>query len=1254
MTQHLRKLIMSFAVSAFLFGALSVQTNAQELRKVWERSARTGAAEGLPSWFIAGYVRGMDLNGQNLYAVDRTNTEIRVLDIATGADVTLTTPYDLTGVAGGTYPVNDVAFSDDGAMFLGNLTTNASDTAIVNPNPFRLYWWTTEGGTYTDSLTFFTQPGHRIGDKISVVGSLADNTVEVWMPAAGTTPGIIYVATTLNQGADWSIETIILSGDQNVLGTNADVEPLAAGRTSDFYIAGNSSAPARYDNTGAFITGSQLSSSSRNGLDLFEADGKNYLSVYSYRPEGVNTGSKTGMISIFDITTASAPTLAYQTPLLGDDADTYSSLYGEGKVMVNEDGTFNVYALEGVNGFAAFTNAPAPYYGAVTNKVFFSEYIEGSGSNKALEIFNNTDSTVTLQNYQIAQSSNGSEWKYFNSLAAGATIAPGGVYTAIDASFDTELFDFELADEVLSWPHYLGFNGDDARALIHIDPITNDTTWIDIIGEELLDPGSAWAVAGIENATGEHTLIRKPSVTEGNSTPLGSFGTNFGDSEWLVKPQNFVANLSKPSADLFEALAGDYFVPQREGDAQGFGSLVEAFYSISQAGLSDATTLYITGDLTETSGLKIDRDDLTESTPLTIKPADGVTATLDVVSGSGGDGIWINNADYVTIDGSNTIDGDTRDLTITSSDASLSALIYTYATMNTTIANTNLYFTGESVTVSAIVTNESGPTGTSGLSVINNTIGSENGDFQNGVGLWGTSSAYAYNSTVMNNRIHATYRGVTTWYSQGNEIVGNTVSIDSPRADRSRYAGIYAALNFGLTNISGNEIVGLKVNRTTSAGYAAGILFNASLDTVIVSNNMIHIDNFENVGAATENSVYGIAFDNAAGNSYNSVYHNTVRIGTSDETGTHAAFGSHLKTSTAQFWDVKNNIFQVDQDASNANVINWPIDSNANLDADFNNYIATGTSTNVGLYNATSAMSLEDWQTASEVDENTTDVTVEFASATDLSLTGASVGDENLAGTPLELVTTDIFGTTRSLTAPYKGAFEGDVALTGPPAPSVGEFSLIAPDNFASINLTGDSTTVVEFTWEVAESEGDVTYMILLDSLNGDFSKPLFSTESDSNGIKTSSSPTFADLDETLDDLGYAQGASAELKWTVVATVGDSSRFANAPNTITISRLLGVGTEEEIEKPLAFSLSQNYPNPFNPTSNIRFTLPQANNVRLDVYNINGQLVQTLVNSRMSAGEHTVQFDAGTLASGVYIYRIISGNFVQSKKMTLIK
>src|SRR5690606_2335707 len=85
-----------------------------------------------------------------------------------------------------------------------------------------------------------------------------------------------------------------------------------------------------------------------------------------------------------------------------------------------------------------------------------------------------------------------------------------------------------------------------------------------------------------------------------------------------------------------------------------------------------------------------------------------------------------------------------------------------------------------------------------------------------------------------------------------------------------------------------------------------------------------------------------------------------------------------------------------------------------------------------------------------------------------------------------------------------------------------------------------------------------------------------------------------------------------------------------------------------------FELYQNYPNPFNPSTNIKFSLPAASLVRIDIYNIIGEHIRTLVNSEMEAGYHNVVFDASDLSSGTYIYRISTPNFTQTKKMLLLK
>ena len=90
------------------------------------------------------------------------------------------------------------------------------------------------------------------------------------------------------------------------------------------------------------------------------------------------------------------------------------------------------------------------------------------------------------------------------------------------------------------------------------------------------------------------------------------------------------------------------------------------------------------------------------------------------------------------------------------------------------------------------------------------------------------------------------------------------------------------------------------------------------------------------------------------------------------------------------------------------------------------------------------------------------------------------------------------------------------------------------------------------------------------------------------------------------------------------------------------------------EVPSDYNLSQNYPNPFNPTTNIKFSIPTQGFVTLKVFNSLGKEVATLVNGNTSVGTYEVNFDAGSLTSGVYFYKIQTGDFFSVKRMVLVK
>jgi hypothetical protein len=124
-----------------------------------------------------------------------------------------------------------------------------------------------------------------------------------------------------------------------------------------------------------------------------------------------------------------------------------------------------------------------------------------------------------------------------------------------------------------------------------------------------------------------------------------------------------------------------------------------------------------------------------------------------------------------------------------------------------------------------------------------------------------------------------------------------------------------------------------------------------------------------------------------------------------------------------------------------------------------------------------------------------------------------------------------------------------------------------------------------------------------------------------------------------------------EYRWKVAST-GFAGQGPFSPSwTFTTGEWLSV---HERRIPLEFTLAQNYPNPFNPSTTIRYGLPSRSHVTIAVFNMLGQLVATLVPGEQEAGYHDVQFEAGRLASGIYLYRLTAGDFVQTKKLAVVR
>lgn len=236
-----------------------------------------------------------------------------------------------------------------------------------------------------------------------------------------------------------------------------------------------------------------------------------------------------------------------------------------------------------------------------------------------------------------------------------------------------------------------------------------------------------------------------------------------------------------------------------------------------------------------------------------------------------------------------------------------------------------------------------------------------------------------------------------------------------------------------------------------------------------------------------------------------------------------------------------------------------------------------------------------------------------------LEFTALSIGNSNISITDYRINENDkVFsGTTGSIKA---------FAVGGNQPP----FAVQIPDTLTF--FAGDTLTLIVDETLFADVEDEFSDLSLTFSIDPVVVLPIFDPSTNELTVTTLDYIGFATLSVRVEDL---DGGLLEFD-------------------IVLDIQMKVSNEENGSTPTNFILNQNYPNPFNPSTNISYQLPQAGEILLEVFAMNGQKVATLVDGVQSAGSHTVRFDASSVSSGIYLYRISSGSFSATKKMLLIK
>ncbi len=814
------------------------------------------------------------------------------------------------------------------------------------------------------------------------------------------------------------------------------------------------------------------------------------------------------------------------------------------------------------------------YAGKVKNNtdsgesLFFSEFITGTGLNKAFEIFNPFDDPVDLSNYLVLGNTNGGAFNDTLSFPSGTILDPQEVYVVAHSESMPEIL--TVADTLLN-TNMISFDGNDTRVLVRIDE--GDLILLDVFGSVYDSPEIGWTTYGVENATATHTIFRKNFVGRGNPNGLDAFGAEepwipYITGEWYVSAPNDIGSigfhnyLNIPSPEENILLNGNF----------------ELSDSIRSTG-SDSFTYPLSGIGNTVSGT-------VDLNPWFSEHAQdrSIVSTISIQNGE---------LAFKDLDGSR----------------------HPYDTQAGQYINSSQLTKGKKYEISfdAYSSEEQ-----HGIHVFLGQVGK-------GWTRYMESAFPSYNAT-------------------GDNIGSGDVFLNTLKQNYS--------LVFQADTVWSVMRLSFEVDTKPGDVYIDNVILKqVSDDTPITMANpirinppLVRIDTIHTIGPEFTLSVStdGIASDlNVESFNFTLNYpkelsfedyitsetlaNNGIIEVNSNETSLHVGFASNNLIS--------GNDPLIKLKFSSMTGADYPISL---TDVVFNNVVTNNYKN--GLIGVIGSLG--------DVDNDGSVFAFDAAKVLKYSTGLDPIPDEDpLPWDFWRLGAADVDSDGEILASDASDILKYSVGLINEFAPSVkGKLSVPQIDMYASdkeLRIETDGNGLFAMNLEFAIQEGM------------SFGEPT-STE---NVLLASN------MQDSLYRIAVASSADLTGNFLTVPInnlVGDEvitiEYFLNnikGQRNVDMNSWL-TANEGVPNNPQSFELLQNYPNPFNPMTSIQYALPEDTQVSLVVFNALGQKVLELVNGQKSAGYHIANFDASGLSSGVYLYKLTTPSFTDTKKMLLIK